>query len=40
MFSFWAGGHHVLMNCVLLSNLIIFKLHNNINSFNVIIIAG
>lgn len=25
-FNFWAGGHHVYMNCVLLANLIILKM--------------
>jgi len=40
IFGFWAGGHHVLMNCVLLSNLIILKMHNSINILNVLIIAA
>ena len=40
IFSFWAGGHHVLMNCVLLSNLIILKMHNTINILNVLIITA
>lgn len=25
-FTFWAGGHHVYMNCVLLANIIILKM--------------
>ena len=37
-FNFWAGGHHVYMNCVLLANLIILKMQHNFTGFNLIII--
>lgn len=37
-FTFWAGGHHIYMNCVLLSNLIILKMQHNFTGFNLIII--
>ena len=37
-FNFWAGGHHVYMNCVLLANLIILKMQHNWTGFNMIII--
>ena len=39
-FNFWAGGHHVYMNCVLLANLIILKMQHNITGFNLFIIGG
>ena len=39
-FGFWAGGHHVYMNCVLLVNLIIIKMSHNITGFNLVIIGG
>jgi len=39
-FNFWAGGHHVYMNCVLLANLIIIKMMHNITGFNLVIIGA
>lgn len=39
-FNFWAGGHHVYMNCVLLANLIIFKMQHNYTGWNAVIIAA
>jgi phospholipid-transporting ATPase len=39
-FTFWAGGHHVYMNCVLLANLMILKMQHNYTGFNVIIISA
>ncbi len=38
-FNFWAGGHHVYMNCVLLANLIILKMQHNWTGFNLVIIG-
>jgi hypothetical protein len=38
--GFWAGGHHVYMNCVLLANLIILRMSHNITGFNLVIISG
>lgn len=37
-FNFWAGGHHVYMNCVLLANLIILKMQHAYTGFNMVII--
>ena len=39
-FTFWAGGHHIYMNCVLLSNLIILKMQHTFTGFNLIIIGA
>ena len=36
-FTFWAGGHHVYMNCVLLANVIILKMQHNFTGFNGVI---
>ena len=38
-FNFWAGGHHVYMNCVLLANLIILKMQHAYTGFNLVIIT-
>lgn len=37
-FTFWAGGHHVYMNCVLLANIIILKMQNIYTGLNLFII--
>ena len=37
-FTFWAGGHHIYMNCVLLANLIILKMQHNFTGFNLVIV--
>ena len=39
-FNFWAGGHHVYMNCVLLANIIILKMQHAYTGFNFLIVAG
>ena len=39
-FNFWAGGHHVYMNCVLMANLIILKMQHAYTGFNLIIVLG
>lgn len=39
-FTFWAGGHHVYMNCVLLANIMILKMQHNWTGFNLIIVIG
>ena len=39
-FNFWAGGHHVYMNCVLLANILILKMQHAYTGFNFIIVAG
>ena len=38
-FNFWAGGHHIYMNCVFLANLIILKMQHTITGFNLVIIG-
>lgn len=38
-FNFWAGGHHVYMNCVLLANIIVLKMTHNFTGFGVIVIG-
>ena len=38
-FTFWAGGHHVYMNCVLLANIIIIKMQHNYTGHNLVIVA-
>lgn len=38
-FTFWAGGHHVYMNCVILANVIIIKMQHTITGFNLVIVA-
>lgn len=37
-FNFWAGGHHVYMNCVLLANILILKMQHAYTGFNLIIV--
>ena len=37
-FTFWAGGHHVYMNCVLLANIIILKMQHAYTGVNMFII--
>jgi len=37
-FTFWAGGHHVYMNCVLLANIIILKMQNEFTGYNIFIV--
>ena len=39
-FNFWAGGHHVYMNCVLLANIIILKMQHAYTGFNLVIIGA
>lgn len=39
-FTFWAGGHHIYMNCVLLANLIILKMQHAYTGFNLVIITA
>ena len=36
-FTFWAGGHHVYMNCVLLANIIILKMQHCYTGYNMMI---
>ena len=36
-FTFWAGGHHVYMNCVLLANVIILKMQHEYTGVNMFI---
>ena len=36
-FNFWAGGHHVFMNCVLMSNIIILKMQHMFTGYNLFI---
>ena len=38
-FNFWAGGHHVYMNCVLLANIIVLKMTHNFTGFGIIVIV-
>lgn len=38
-FNFWAGGHHVYMNCVLLANLIILKMQHAYTGVNIVIVT-
>ena len=38
-FNFWAGGHHVYMNCVLLANVIVLKMTHNFTGWGVIVIG-
>ena len=38
-FNFWAGGHHVYMNCVLLANILILKMQHAYTGINLIIVA-
>ena len=38
-FTFWAGGHHVYMNCVLLANIIILKMQHNYTGYNIFIVG-
>lgn len=38
-FTFWAGGHHVYMNCVLLANIIILKMQHNWTGWNFAIVV-
>lgn len=39
-FTFWAGGHHVYMNCVLLANIIILKMQHNWTGVNCVIVGA
>ena len=39
-YNFWAGGHMVYMNCVILANFIILKMQHAFHVFNFVIIAG
>ena len=38
-FTFWAGGHHVYLNCVLLANLLILKMQHQYTGINLAIVA-
>lgn len=38
-FNFWAGGHHVYMNCVLLANVIVLKMTHNFTGWGIIVIV-
>ena len=38
-FNFWAGGHHVYMNCVLLANILILKMKHAYTGVNMVIVA-
>ena len=38
-YNFWAGGHMVYMNCVILANLIILKMQHAFHVFNFFIMT-
>lgn len=36
-FGFWAGGHHVYMNCILLANFVVLRMQNLFTGFGEVI---
>ena len=39
-YNFWAGGHMVYMNCVILANLIIIRMSHDIHLYNLFLIGA